>query len=408
MMKYPWKRLGLYGLAMVGGVCAGLSSSEWLFTLAHFCSEAFIRLFRCVSLPIISLSLIVALSRYGENRSLNAIWKRTLMYVLTTTLLAVTVSAILYYLIAPERVQVLTADTHVRTLVAGSYLKYLLQIIPDNALGIFIENQVLAVLVLSFMVGMAIRGIPDPVVRTHIQRFFEGLHSILSTIIRYIIAGLPLGLFGFIGVGIRGINASVALQGMGAYFLVVVLANILQGTLVLPLFLLWKHQNPLRVFKGMLPALSIAFFTKSSVGTLPVTLQQVEHKLGVKPQVGQFVLPLCTTINMNGCGTFIFTTVLYVMHNQGIEITLGMMLAWILIATLAAIGNAGVPMGCFFLSASLLSSMNVPVELMGMILPIYSVIDMLETALNVWSDSCVTLAVNHDMQMNSHACLSDC
>ena len=65
-------------------------------------------------------------------------------------------------------------------------------------------------------------------------------------------------------------------------------------------------------------------------------------------------------------------------------------------------------MGCFFLSASLLSSMNVPVELMGMILPIYSVIDMLETALNVWSDSCVTLAVNHDMQMNSHACLSDC
>lgn len=406
-MKYSWKRLGFYGLAIIGGVCAGLLSHEWLFTVAGFCSEAFIRLFRCVSLPIISLSLIVALSRYGGNRSLNAAWKRTLMYTLTTTLFAVMVSAILYYLIAPKPVQVLTTDTHAQTLVSGSYLEYLLKIIPDNVLGIFIENQVLAVLVLSFMVGMAIRGIPDPVVRTHIQQLFEGLHSIVSTIIRYIIKGLPIGLFGFIGVGIRGMNASVALQGMSAYFLVIVLANILQGTLVLPLFLLWKHQNPLRVFKGMLPALSVAFFTKSSLGALPVTLQQVEHKLGVKPRVSQFVLPLCITINMNGCGAFIFTTVLYVMQNHGIEITFATMFAWIFIATLAAIGNAGVPMGCFFLSASLLSSMNIPVELMGMILPIYSVIDMLETALNVWSDSCVTLAVNHDIQTNPNPCLND-
>jgi len=85
------------------------------------------------------------------------------------------------------------------------------------------------------------------------------------------------------------------------------------------------------------------------------------------------------------------------MQNNGFVITPTVMLPWIFIATLAAVGNAGVPMGCFFLSASLLSSMNVPLELMGMILPIYSVIDMLETALNVWSDSCVAVAVNQDM-----------
>ena len=103
---------------------------------------------------------------------------------------------------------------------------------------------------------------------------------------------------------------------------------------------------------------------------------------------------------MNGCGAFIFTTVLYVMQNHGVAVTPTVMLLWILIATLAAIGNAGVPMGCFFLSASLLSSMNIPLALMGMILPIYSVIDMLETALNVWSDACVTVAVNRDMEMS--------
>ena len=66
---------------------------------------------------------------------------------------------------------------------------------------------------------------------------------------------------------------------------------------------------------------------------------------------------------------------------------------WIIIATIAAIGNAGVPMGCFFLSASLLASLNIPITLMGIILPFYSLIDMLETALNVWSDACVTKVV---------------
>ena len=116
--------------------------------------------------------------------------------------------------------------------------------------------------------------------------------------------------------------------------------------------------------------------------------------------VSRFVLPICTTINMNGCAAFIFITVIYLMQNAGIEITFGTMLAWIFIATVAAIGNAGVPMGCFFLSMSLLASMDVPILLMGLILPIYNVIDMLETSLNVWSDSCVANMVNRDVDNN--------
>ena len=85
------------------------------------------------------------------------------------------------------------------------------------------------------------------------------------------------------------------------------------------------------------------------------------------------------------------------MQNAGIDITLPIALSWIVIATIAAIGNAGVPMGCFFLSASLLASMDVPIQLMGVILPVYAVIDMVETTLNVWSDSCVAARVDHDL-----------
>ncbi len=97
---------------------------------------------------------------------------------------------------------------------------------------------------------------------------------------------------------------------------------------------------------------------------------------------------------MNGCAAFIFTTVIYLMENQGIMPSFSRIVLWIIIATIAAIGNAGVPMGCFFLSMSLLVSMNVSLDLMAIILPFYGLIDMLETALNVWSDSCVVTVVD--------------
>ena len=396
-LKSNTQRFLFYLFAILLGIVAGMSSIPWLFELAKFCSEAFIRLFRCIGMPVIALSVIVALSSSDDKRSMKRVWRRTLFYTLTTTVLAVFVAAVLYLVIAPSSVYTVTPNASLDAVAGISYGQHLLQIIPDNLIRAFSECQVLTVLFISVVTGLSIRAVPNPEARQTVRHFFEGFHGMLFTIINGIVKLLPIGLFGFIAVGVRELNVNGSLQGMGAYFLVVTLANVLQGIIVLPLFLLLKGQRPVRIFRGMAPALSVAFFTKSSAGTLPVTMQRAETKLNVRPEISRFVLPLCTTINMNGCGAFIFTTVLYVMQNNGFVITPTLMLPWIFIATLVAVGNAGVPMGCFFLSASLLSSMNVPLELMGMILPIYSVIDMLETALNVWSDSCVAVAVNQDM-----------
>lgn len=101
---------------------------------------------------------------------------------------------------------------------------------------------------------------------------------------------------------------------------------------------------------------------------------------------------------MNGCAAFIAVTSLYVLQNGGMEITLGAMATWICIAVISAIGNAGVPMGCYFLTLSLMTGMGAPVAVMGIILPIYTIIDMIETAENVWSDSCVCAMTGHDTE----------
>ena len=100
---------------------------------------------------------------------------------------------------------------------------------------------------------------------------------------------------------------------------------------------------------------------------------------------------------MNGCAAFILVTSLFVMQNGGVALTLWTMLAWVLIACISAIGNAGVPMGCYFLTLSLMAGQGMPIGILGVILPVYAVIDMIETAENVWSDSCVCAMVDKDL-----------
>ena len=147
-----------------------------------------------------------------------------------------------------------------------------------------------------------------------------------------------------------------------------------------------------------MPAVLMALFTKSSAATLPVTIETAENRLGVQKHISRFVLPICTTINMNGCAAFILVTSLFVMQHGNTPISFATICLWILISVISAIGNAGVPMGCFFLTLSLLSGVGAPIELMGLILPIYAVIDMIETAENVWSDSCVCAMVDKDFK----------
>ena len=97
---------------------------------------------------------------------------------------------------------------------------------------------------------------------------------------------------------------------------------------------------------------------------------------------------------MNGCAAFILVTSLFTMQSGGMAVTPVTIVLWLFIAVVAAVGNAGVPMGCYFLTFSLMSGIGAPVAVLGIILPIYTIIDMIETAENVWSDSCVCAIID--------------
>lgn len=389
-----------YFLAIALGILAGIWENHYLMIVVQFISTVFIRLFKFLSIPIICVSIISSLSTLSQNNESAKIFRHTIFYTLSTTILAACVAASLYVLFTPANVAVTgTAPDISNKLGSHSYLDYVESIVPDNFITPFQTANVLSVLLIAAAVGIAIAKMPRESKNQDLMiAFFKASQDVLFTLVNWLIVVLPIGIFAFVASLAQEVSHGVSLGGLGTYFALVISANLIQMFIVIPAFLMFKGFNPIKVAKGMLPALALAFFSKSSAATLPVTMRCAQQNLGEKPQVAQFVLPMCTTINMNGCAAFIFLTVVYLMQNAGLDIHPGVIVAWIFIATLAAIGNAGVPMGCFFLSASLLASMNVPILLMGVILPFYAVVDMIETSLNVWSDSSVSAMVDKDMK----------
>lgn len=388
-----------YAICLVAGVGFGFLNNASINQLMDFIATVFTRLFSFIAVPIIALALISTLAKLGKDSSSGRIFKHTIFYTLATTIAAAIVGAILYVVIAPGNVPAEIAGTatlsdNVKSL---SYLDHILSIIPNNILQPFVSGNVLSVLLIAAAFGMALALMPANERRDGLLNTILGLQDVLFMLIKWIIAILPIGIMGFTAKLVTELEHGVALGSVGTYFGVVVGANLIQGFIILPLFLMMRGLNPLRVIRGMLPAVAVAFFSKSSAGTLPVTMNSAEANCHVNPKISRFVLPICTTINMNGCAGFILITSLFLMQNAGIEITTGTIVAWIFIATIAAVGNAGVPMGCYFLTISLMSSMGVPVLLMGIILPVYAVIDMIETAVNVWSDASVANMVNKDL-----------
>ena len=393
-----------YLIAIVLGIVNGIWGSSATQSFADFIATMFIRLFKFVAIPIIAVSIISTLSSISKSRSSGRIFRHTIFYTLFTTILAATLAALLYEVFSPENVSASISGAAAAPLSSvanaggAGYLKYIESVIPDNILAPFLSANVLSVLLISAAVGIALAQMKPSKAQETLVSLFAGLQEVLFRIVSWIIKVLPIGIFGFFFFLAADLASGVELGGLGVYFAAVLTANFVQMLVILPIVLLARGLNPLKVAKAMLPALTVAFFSKSSAGTLPVTMASAENRLGVRRPVSRFVLPICTTINMNGCAAFILLTVVYLMQNAGADITLGTLIVWILISTLAAVGNAGVPMGCFFLSASLLAGMNVPILLMGVILPFYAVVDAIETALNVWSDSCVAAMVDHDLK----------
>ena len=398
-MKKSTKQLILWLGALVTGAILGLLHNNAINSTANFVATVYTRLFQFLAVPTVALAIMTTLISFGRQKSTKSIFLRTITYTLLTTFVAALVGMVLYRLIAPESIpQSMLSSVSSGVDGEASFYDHIVSVIPNNVIQPFLSGNVLSILIIAAAIGLGIGFMKDTESKHVLVKGIAGVQELFFILIKALIWTLPLGILAFAAQLSAQLSGGIILGSLGKWAAVILSGNLVQFFIILPIFLLARKINPLKVLKAMSPAVMMALFTKSSAATLPVTLSSAEERLGVNPKVSRFVLPICCTINMNGCAAFILVTSLFVMQCGGIELSLVQMLLWALISVVAAVGNAGVPMGCFFLTVSLMTSIGAPVEVMGLILPIYTIVDMVETAENVWSDSCVCAMTDKDLR----------
>ena len=403
-MKF--KQAIIWTAALVTGAALGALGVAPVDRFMDFVASAYTRAFQFVAIPTVALAILTAMASLGEGNSMGRVFAKTLSFTVLTSFVAALVGMVLFIVIDPGMI-----DANVVSAVADNadamaqisrtpetVYGHILGAIPNNLVNPFLTGNVLSIVLISAGVGIAIAALEkksDNVKTLH--KALCGLQEVFFTMIKGLIWALPVGIVAFAAQFAAQMSAGVVVGSIGKYVLVVLGGNVLQFFVVLPLFCFARGINGYKLMRQMTPALLMALFTKSSAATLPVTVATAEKNMRAKPWIARFILPLCCTINMNGCAAFILVTSLFVMRNSpdcGIALTLPTMLAWCVVAVVCAIGNAGVPMGCYFLTLSLMAGVGGNLMILGVILPIYTIIDMIETAENVWSDCCICAVVD--------------
>ena len=403
-MKF--KQAIIWTAALAVGAALGALGIAPIDRFMDFVASAYTRAFQFVAIPTVALAILTAMASLGEGNSMGRVFAKTLSFTVLTSFVAALVGMVLFIVIDPGMI-----DANVVSAVADNadamaqisrtpetVYGHILGAIPNNLVNPFLTGNVLSIVLISAGVGIAIAALEkksDNVKTLH--KALCGLQEVFFTMIKGLIWALPVGIVAFAAQLAAQMSAGVVVGSIGKYVLVVLGGNVLQFFVVLPLFCFARGINGYRLMRQMTPALLMALFTKSSAATLPVTVATAEKNMKAKPWIARFILPLCCTINMNGCAAFILVTSLFVMRNSpdcGIALTLPTMLAWCVVAVVCAIGNAGVPMGCYFLTLSLMAGVGGNLMILGVILPIYTIIDMIETAENVWSDCCICAVVD--------------
>ncbi len=383
-------------LAFVIGIGTGLLDLPSLLGLAQAVSDITVKIMKFIALPLLFLSVVSSSAHFQNFNQIKRLGIRIFKYTLFTTLVAALVAEGMYLLVSPYLLggSGLSAGS---SSVTGSkgFFATILTMVPDNFVGMFLSNNVIAVVGVAILLAIAVPTIKE---RDIVFGFFLGLLNAVMKIVRVAVRFIPLSVWAFVSLVTKDYmnNQTESLNAIGGLTLTVIGANLIQGFIFLPLLLKYKGINPWQLFKKVKDALIVAFFTRSSMATLPVTLEKSIDEAKISSDVARLSLPLCTTINMNGCAQFILLSVYFVSAYTGHTLDLWEHVGMIFLSVIAAIGNAGVPMGCFFLASSILASHDVPLQFMGLILPFYTFIDMVETSLNVWSDISITKIIDEE------------
>lgn len=401
-LKLHWQILIALILAVIIGLSVGRDGGIFglsFYAIFSFIGQLFLNALKMLIVPLIVSSIIVGMSGLGGSEHLGRLGAKTIGYYALTSLLAILIGLFFANLIQPGQVNGhpaevfgLSADTATVQATLGDHdasdvVEVFLRFIPTNIIAAAAEGQMLGLIFFSLLYGFFLARLHED--QRHVQRqFFTGLFAIMLRMTDLIMRFAPIGVFALVAKTVAETGLA-AFGPLALFFLTVTVALATHILLILPLLLyVIGRVNPLPHYMAMSAALLTAFSTASSSATLPITLDCVEKNAGVSNRTSSFVLPLGATVNMDGTALYECVAVLFIAQAYGLELTLGTQLIIVLLALLTSIGVAGIPAASLVAITVILSAVGLPLEGVGLILAVDRLLDMLRTAVNVFSDSC--------------------
>ena len=365
----------------------------------------FLSLLRAIMIPLIVTSIIMALQGFAQARNTTRIAAITAGYYMATTFVAVVTGLVLVQVLHPGHVTATAlAVTPAQLPAPQSALQALYAVVtgmfPPNLFSAASEDNVLGVLVFSLLFGLALARLRDrarPLVEA-----IATANEVLFTIVRWVVRLAPLGILGLVAdrLGQAGGGAAAwgEIQRLGMYSVTVLAGLAIHSLVTLPLLLwLMARRNPLRYLAGMSEALVTALGTASSAATLGVTLRCAVDRNKVSARTAEFVIPIGTTVNMDGTALYEAVAVVFVAQSLGIELSGVQIVTVAVTATLAAIGAAAIPEAGLITMVLVLSAVGLPVEGIGLLLVIDWILDRFRTSVNVWGDAIGAAIVDHQL-----------
>ena len=411
-----WKNLDLQWQILIGigaGIVLGMILNQTipsavsegpiaaLKTVFQLGGELFIRLLQMLIIPLVFASIFMSIVNLGNIRELKQIGLTTVVYYLVTTALAVLIGIILVNLIHPGRgfdpdtisalKTTMGVPEHVVREGVGQrssliiILETFIHMIPTNPVKAMVESDILQVIFFTIFIAIitALLGkSSEPFIRV-----VESVDQIMTRSILVIMRIAPYCIFLLVTTLMIDLGFQ-AIMALSKYAMTVLIGLIFHACVTLPLLVfLIGHYNPFRLFKAMLPAILTAWSTASSIATLPITLDCLEKKAGVQRKIGNFVLPLGATVNMDGTALYESVAVIFIAELLGFPLALGTQVIIFITATLAAIGAAAIPGAGLVTMGIVLTAAGLPLEGIGLILAIDRILDQFRTAVNVWGDA---------------------
>lgn len=389
-----WMSVPLWLQILIGmllGIGVGVALGEQA-TLLKPIGTLFVNTIKMLIVPLVFCSLIVGVTSMQDTAKMGRIGFKSFAFYLCTTAIAITVGLAVGYVLQPGAgLGLETAVTAVDAKEVPSVMQTLINIVPTNPIAALASGQILQVIVFAVALGVALVLIGDhgkPAIAV-----FESLAEAMYKLTDMVMKLAPYGVFGLMAwvAGEYGIDMLLPLlKVIIAVYLGCILHIVGFYSIVLSVF---AKLSPIQFFKGISNAMAVAFTTSSSAGTLPVSMKCASEYLGVNKKISSFVLPLGTTINMDGTALYQGVTALFVAQAFGIDLTWVDYITIILTATLASIGTAGVPGAGLVMLTLVLTTVGLPLEGVALIAGIDRVLDMARTVVNVSGDLVATTVI---------------